>query len=580
MNIGNMKTSDISICGAGEDFDAWLFNLLMDNNLLHSFNPAIIASHEQLAFMVHLSPEQVYLPCSDSTFRDMSAKDIPPRLLKMYARAWRIVMNLLRTMPYERNVKRRIVRFCRYRLRSVLEIHNIIPSRLIKRLTGIVLSLDEILDDPWRSRRAGAIEWQENVLARADVRAALDDFELDKMGLSSIKGLRTRMFRMEFARLACLAACVRAWSHELPSVECIRKIFFQAEDAFAGLGPELARVADGASTILLLCDADGGSVYDLALAKLLLERGHRVIYAVKDNFYFHSPTIQDVQDNPVLRRLLKGAYVCRERALSKNELLRLLREWRLLVISDGTRERLNLSRVNVTFSRAWKEADIVLAHGWRLRERLLRSSFTFTRDILFWWFSSEGLETAFKPHDSAEHKFSESEIMKIADNVIAQMQSAHDSGRTVVFYSCVIGSIPGETATAIRLVCAFTEDLRRRMPGALIINPAEHFVEGMDGDDLMYMWEQVQRSGYINIWRFQTFEDIEKSFALLGEGVPQTWLGKDSTYSTGCTKEMHIALDVEKSNPEMQIIGPSPDKFFRRSEYGVGKYFDATLVHR
>ncbi|MEZ0576688.1 hypothetical protein ACAG65_11750, partial [Halodesulfovibrio aestuarii] len=59
---------------------------------------------------------------------------------------------------------------------------------------------------------------------------------------------------------------------------------------------------------------------------------------------------------------------------------------------------------------------------------------------------------------------------------------------------------------------------------------------------------------------------------------PSIWSGKDSTFSTGCTKEMRIALDVQKRNPELQIIGPSSEKFFRRAEYGVGKYYDAGIT--
>ena len=45
---------------------------------------------------------------------------------------------------------------------------------------------------------------------------------------------------------------------------------------------------------------------------------------------------------------------------------------------------------------------------------------------------------------------------------------------------------------------------------SLIINPGEHFEEGMDADDLMFMWERVQRSGYLNVWRFQTDADIDR----------------------------------------------------------------------
>lgn len=70
----------------------------------------------------------------------------------------------------------------------------------------------------------------------------------------------------------------------------------------------------------------------------------------------------------------------------------------------------------------------------------------------------------------------------------------------------------------------------------------------MDGDDLMYMWEMVQRSGLIDIWRFQTVSDIEKSFELMGMKVPPIWAGKDATFSTGCTKEMKIALEEQKKN--------------------------------
>ena len=95
----------------------------------------------------------------------------------------------------------------------------------------------------------------------------------------------------------------------------------------------------------------------------------------------------------------------------------------------------------------------------------------------------------------------------------------------------------------------------------------------------MYMWERVQRSGFINVWRFQSVGDIETSFELMGETVPAEWHGKDATFSTGCTKEMNIALDMQGTHPEMQIIGPDPKRFFRRMEYGVGKYFDASIPH-
>jgi hypothetical protein len=37
---------------------------------------------------------------------------------------------------------------------------------------------------------------------------------------------------------------------------------------------------------------------------------------------------------------------------------------------------------------------------------------------------------------------------------------------------------------------------------------------------------------------------------------------------------MRIAIEVQKKHPEMQIIGPSKEKFMRRDEYGIGKMYD------
>jgi hypothetical protein len=157
------------------------------------------------------------------------------------------------------------------------------------------------------------------------------------------------------------------------------------------------------------------------------------------------------------------------------------------------------------------------------------------------------------------------------------MTAAKRRGDRVIFYSAIIGSIPGQVEAAVEILGAFVEHMRHTYRQCFVINPAEHFVPGMDADDLMYMWEMVQRSGLIDIWRFQTVEDIETSFSLLNREVPSEWLGKDSTYSTGCTKEMNIALEVQREFPEIQIIGPAKERFLRRSEYGIGKLYDRRL---
>jgi hypothetical protein len=149
---------------------------------------------------------------------------------------------------------------------------------------------------------------------------------------------------------------------------------------------------------------------------------------------------------------------------------------------------------------------------------------------------------------------------------------------TIMFYSGIIGSIPGKIDVAKKIMSTFIDYLHKQSSDLFIINPSFYYEPGMDADDLMYMWEIVQRSTYIDIWRFQTSDDIAKSFLIMTEKVPPEWIGKDSTYSTGCTIEMRIALDVQKENPEMQIIGPALDRFMRRNEYGVGSMYDQRLA--
>ena len=571
------KVSDFRF-GENVRFDAWLYSMLMDNNIAYGMNPDIVASQEQMSFMVSLARNQVYLPCSDDTFKLLCRPTPPKELRNQYNRSWRIIMRLVRSFTPEGEKRRRILQFCRFRFNQYIAQHTLIPSRLVKRMTDLVLAQGNQLDDPWRHLRRISTRRQLEMLGEAPVRDNLAAMPEVAMA-DSIATARRMLNYVELSRLLCLSAMSRPWIDAPPSVESVRLAMDMTREACAHLRQFFEASAVKSGTVLFLCDADGGTVFDLSVANSLIRMGHKVIFAVKSGFFFYSPTLEDMELDPAITRMLGEGKVLHEPRLSKNELLRQLREHRLVVIGDGTRERLNLYRVSVTFSRAWKEADLILGKGWRVADVLMGSSHQYTRDVVCYWHDDHGFHIKLRRHAERAHKFSESDIAAQSASIIEGMREARQQGRTVMFYSCVIGSIPGETSTATELVRAFIDNLRKKMDNILIINPAEHFIEGMDGDDLMYMWEQVQRSGYIDVWRFQTVEDIEESFALLGRKVPPQWSGKDSTFSTGCTKEMRIALDVQAKNREMQIIGPDPQRFFRRGEYGVGKYFDASIPH-
>ncbi len=562
--------------GADAVLDAWLYGLLIDNNLAYRMNPDLIASPEQLDFIVQRRRDsQVYLPCSDATFAVLCKGGA--ELRAQQGRVWRVVMRLVREVAPSREMRRRLIAFCRNRFRHYLRLETLLPTRLMKRMTNLVLAQGE-WGDLWRDRRLAANAAQSALLESPAVRKKLDAMPERLPG--DMPSARREMRLRELARLLCLSAFSRRINERgLPPDEEFDRELARAEELLCHLRGSLPDETSE-RIVLFICDADGGIVFDLAATRCLVSMGFKVIVALKEDFYFYAPTLDDIEGDPVLERWARKAHIERESRLSKNDLVRLLRENDVLFISDGTRERLNFYRTSITFARAWKEADIVLSKGWRNADMLLGTSHEFTRDIFCFWQDEEGFQASFRRRAAEAHKFSAQDIADRADAVIAGMRQAHAENKTVMFYSCIIGSIPGQTATAIALVRAFLDSLRASMDNVLIVNPTEYFAEGMDGDDLMFMWERVQRSGYIDIWRFQTVDDIERSFALLGRKVPPEWVGKDATYSTGCTKEMRIAQDVQRVNREMQIIGPAPSLFRRRGEYGVGKYFDASIVRR
>ncbi len=566
--------------GSDPDLDAWILHFMTENNLDYLLNPYLNASPEQMRFMVHLEDNQLFAPCSDEVFKALLSASPPPMLSKAYETVWRVVQRLVRQNITSEQAVKRILGFCEHRYRQVLASHALIPSRLMKRLAGIVLTQSG-LQDPYMERKKLHNERVDRFI-NSQLFEKLVHVCPDSSRCGRIEDLRWELDLMELQRLFTLSSWGAIWhgGHNAPSVAALEKEISKGCVGTEHLTHMLGPQSGGSKKILYLPRCSGAIIFDIMIIRCLLRQGHQVMLALKEGFYFQAPTIWDLEHDPVLSRCLADAHLLQNERATKNELLRLLREHQFVVLSDGTMERLNLYRASVTFARAWKEADLIITKGHAHVRRLINTGHEFTRDILCFQRDALGTQQIlFKPRAKGVRKISEGDLRNMADSIIEEMRKAKHSGRSVIFYSAIVGSIPGQTQVAIQVLTTFVDHLRERMEGVFIINPAEHFEAGMDGDDLMYMWERVQRSGFINIWRFQTVNDIEKSFDLMGRKVPPIWAGKDSTFSTGCTKEMHIALDVQRQHPELQIIGPSSEKFFRRREYGVGKFFDAGIEY-
>lgn len=556
--------------------DAWLFHFSNENNIEYLLNPSIVASPEQLRFMVALQDNQIYIPASDSVFFDIYYGNME-KLHTHYQDCWKIIEELVASYHLSKADHDRIISYCRYKYNAAVNGNIILPSRFSKRLVGIVISQCG-QHDAYKERKLAA-----NALGHA----FLQDEELQQMlyrlpdmedeSLRSIGKLRKKLALVEIKRLMALGSLPLLYKGTATLEDAKMALSFVDDDTSV-LSKAFSGFDSDSKKILFISARSGWLMFDIALARRLVRSGHQVILVVKDAFYFNAPVLGELESDPVLHEAVSEAYILDSSSVTKNELLQLLREHRFLIISDGTSEQLNLCRANVTFARAWKECDVVIASGRRQKQVLMESSHQFTRDILCFWREKNGnFSIEFREKAPWVVKFAEKDLMSRAGKIIASMKLAKVQGQKILFYSAIIGSVPGQTKVAISLVNAFVEYLREHLDNTFVINPAEHFIEGMDGDDLMFMWEQVQRSGLLDVWRFQTSEDIEKSFALLDKKVPATWLGKDATFSTGCTKEMKIALDVQQQCPELQIIGPPAESFFRRRDYGIGKYYDATL---
>lgn len=563
--------------------DAWILHFMSENHIEYTIDPLRNASPEQIRFMAALAPDDIYVPCSDQMLGNLLDKDSEPALLEAYGKVWRQVLELIENHcpgQYERMM---ILSLCDHKYRQAVNAPVLIPSRLLKRLTSVFLA-QAGQDDPHRERKRLMNRRARKFMETHSMDAALNICPGTVSNCGTIRDMRFELDMLEISRLLRLSVWNRLWDEDNPSPQPEE---IDSEVTADGHFDALRRILDPgrpkSMKILYLPDTAGGVLFDILAARSLTRMGHRVIMAFKEGFFFDCPTVWDADEDPTMSQYLAmfGARILGDNRAGKNSLLRAIKESPFLVISDGSRERLNLYKTSVTFARAWKECDLVIAKGEFNHRRLIMTRTQFTRDVLCVHRDAKsGFQVNFKPKPSGLRTFTEPEITAKAEAIISRMRAERAAGKTIMFYSAIVGSIPHETDTAIKVLNSFVKHLRSRLAGTYIVNPAEHFEEGMDADDLMFMWEKVQRSGLINVWRFQTSQDIEAAFEQMGRTVPPVWAGKDATFSTGCTKEMNIALDVQREHPEMQIIGPDPEKFFRRREYGVGKFFDAAIAAR
>ncbi len=578
------------IMGHNPDMDAWYIAFFLENHLDYFSNPKDVATPEQVGFMVYTEKEERFYPCSDRTFNAIMSKHGSDYLQTRYQRILQTILQLVDQQLEDEHEKSYLKSLLRIKFIHETRDEIMIPSRLEKRLLQIYINRTQI-EDPYIAEKLKRNRLAGKVLSSDDFKQALNFFDLkdhDRIP-PKLNQIRRHLEFIELKRLIALTAHHRLWTSKTPRsistaeyLSCFdTPIRGQgAEPFFEFLGrqgtEETSSSANRRKKILWLANESGEVIFDLAIIRYLAQIGHKIVVAFKGAPLFYCADIFDVEEDPVLKDALEDATIVKDKILSKNELIKLLKSSRnMMVISDGTREILNLMLTSVSFSRLFKEVDGVISRGPQQRRRLFETHFQFTQDIFNITTEDDGaISIEYKPRHPAVRKFSHEDLERKARIIIHQMIDARKKGMTVIFYSGIIGSIPNRIDMAKKIMSVFIASLQETFSHAFIINPSDYYESGMDADDLMYMWEIVQRSGYIDIWRFQTYEDIAHAFGLMQKKVPPEWIGKDATYSTGCTKEIKIALEVQQQHPEMQVIAPPREKFFRRKEYGIGKMYD------
>ncbi len=578
--------------GVSPEMDAWFISFLIENHLDYYTYPDHATTPEQIRFMVFLKEDERYYPCSDRMFEAIIDRKQSAFLQKKYNEVLQKILGLIERQiedEWEKEYLESLI-ITKYKHETKDEI--LIPSRLEKRLFKIFMNRTRI-EDPFHDEKSLRNQRTKNILHSKSFHDAINfvDKSYFKNPPETLTEIKNLIEHTELRRLISISVEEQLWKSEAADMMTTKEYLDIFNRKISGNGvkqlfnflgrPSKATPGQTFKTkkILWLVDESGEIMVDLAIIRFLAKLGHKIIIAFKEGPRFTKVDFLDIEDDLNLKEDIKNAAFITDPNMSKNDLLKSLsQDNNIFAMPDGTSEELNLILASTTFARSFKEVDGIISRGNNQRKRFFDTHFQFTQDIYNITLDADGNACiSYKPRHPDIIKFSQEDLENKAKTIINQMEEAQSKGNTVIFYSGIIGSIPGKIETAKKIMSVFIEHLKKQFAMTFIINPAEYYEQGMDADDLMYMWEIVQRSGLINIWRFQSYDDIAQAFKIMSKKVPPEWVGKDATFSTGCTKEMKIALGVQEQYPEMQLIGPPINKFMRREEYGIGKMYDSRL---
>ncbi|MBW2201106.1 MAG: DUF89 family protein, partial [Deltaproteobacteria bacterium] len=365
--------------GESPERDAWYTAFFIENHLDHFSYPEIVATPEQVRFMVYTDEDERYYPCSDRMFEAIMNKNQSDFLQEKYNEALQRVLNLVKYQIEDKVEQEYLESLIKIKFRHETRDEIMIPSRLEKRLIRIFINRTQI-EDPYFFEKSIRHRRVNNALnsdsfVRAISLLDIGDFDFP----ATLVEIRELANYLELKRLLALSVDSSLWESDI-SATYTEKDFIQIfnrqmsgggiEPLFDFIGvrfppklPDLQHVPQP-KKILWLPDEAGEILVDFMLIRYLVKLGHKIIIALKEGPLYTKPDIQDTREDEILRKELEGALFITEKNLGKNELVKILRsDNRIIVMSDGTRENVNLLLASTTFARVFKEVDGIISRG-------------------------------------------------------------------------------------------------------------------------------------------------------------------------------------------------------------------------
>ncbi len=474
--------------GLNPEMDAWFTAFFIENHLDHLSYPDLAASPEQIRFMVYTEADERYYPCSDRMFSAIMDRTQSAFLQKSYNAVLQRLLAITETQIEDERDREFLDALVITKFKHETRDEIMIPSRVEKRLLKIFIRRTQI-EDPFhrekavRNRRAAA------VLANPVFRKALDHVDPKEIAapLDNLSTIKQMADALQLRRLLCATAQRRLWEtgngNGLETAEvvnlCRQPITGSGVEAFFDM---VGVRTDGQAPmprvpqkILWLADEAGEIVMDFAVIRHLAALGHKVILVFKGGplFYQGGHSEHPRGSGPAQRHFRGLFYRGRKGEQERPGTHAAQRLPHLFARRRDQREPQPASGYPPLLPAASRRSTPWCRRVARIKSGACsRPTFASPRICSISPTGIDGgLVIDYKPRHPAVVKFSHADLEAKAQRIIDQMAGAKSQGMTVMFYSGIIGSIPGRIDVAKQIMSTFIGHLRDQSAQTFIIKP-------------------------------------------------------------------------------------------------------------